>query len=106
MLLREVCKEANVSRRAVQGYEKAGLVWASGRTERGYLIYDTAMLERIKEIKLFQQLGFTVKEIGEIIDAPNDVLKVALEVQISILKEKNAHVEDLIGKAYALIEKL
>lgn len=31
MTLREVCESANVSRRAVQGYEKAGLVSASGK---------------------------------------------------------------------------
>lgn len=30
--LREVCEKLGVSRRAVQGYEKAGLVTASGKT--------------------------------------------------------------------------
>ena len=31
--LREMCNETNVTRRAVQGYEKLGLVFASGKNE-------------------------------------------------------------------------
>ena len=37
--LRQVCTELNVSRRAVQGYEKAGLVAPSGKNKYGYLLY-------------------------------------------------------------------
>ena len=66
MTLREVCIKANVSRRAVQGYEKAGLVSASGKNERGHLLYDVNAQERIKKIKLYQQLGFSIKEIKDI----------------------------------------
>lgn len=58
MTLREICAAANVSRRAVQGYEKAGLVKPSGKTKRGYLIYDEKTQERIRKIKLYQELGF------------------------------------------------
>ena len=38
MTLREVCDSYGVSRRAVQGYEKAGLISASQKNERGYLL--------------------------------------------------------------------
>lgn len=99
MTLREVCNSANVSRRAVQGYEKAGLVFVSGKNERGYLLYDIHTLERIKQIKLYQQFGFTIKEIKNIIDAPNVVLKVVLEEQIIRLKEEKRQLEILIDKA-------
>lgn len=40
MTLKEVCLLAKVSRRAIQGYEKAGLVSATGKNKRGYLLYD------------------------------------------------------------------
>ena len=49
MTLREVCNAIGVSRRAVQGYEKESLVSATGKTNRGYLLYDTAAQERIKK---------------------------------------------------------
>ena len=35
MTLRELCDSLGVSRRAVQGYEKAGLVSPEGKNERG-----------------------------------------------------------------------
>ena len=76
--LREVCAAVRVSRRAVQGYEKAGLVSATGRNNRGYLLYDEAAQERIVKVKMYQEFGFSIKEIVELIDAPQEVLKEAL----------------------------
>lgn len=106
MALREVCDTLKVSRRAVQGYEKAGLVCASGKNRYGYLIYDEHAQERIRQIKLFQQLSFTLKEIKEIIDAPNPVVKAALEERVEKLQEKREDLDELISKAYELIETL
>lgn len=106
MTLRNICDTFGVSRRAVQGYEKAGLVSMSGKTERGYLLYNESSQQRIKQIKLFQQMGFTLKEIKDIIDAPNDILKAALEKQVEKLKEQKENMEVLIGEMYELIEKL
>lgn len=106
MTLREIGNTYGVSRRAVQGYEKAGLVAASGKNERGHLLYSKALQERIKRIKLFQQMGFTIKEIKNLIDAPNDVLKVVLEKQAKKLKEQKENMEILIAEIYELIENL
>lgn len=71
MTLREICETLGVSRRALQGYEKAGLVTATGRNKYGHLLYDNAAETRIAQIKFYQQLGFSIKEITVIIDAPN-----------------------------------
>ncbi len=105
MTLRQVCDRAGVSRRAVQGYENAGLVIASGKNERGHLLYDMHSLERIKQIKLYQQFGFTIREIKDIIDAPGSVLKVVLEDRVIWLQEEIKQLEILIDKADELIQK-
>lgn len=73
MTLREICETLEVSRRTIQGYEKAGLVAATARNKCGHLLYDDTAKFRIARIKFYQQLGFTVKEITVIIDAPNVV---------------------------------
>ena len=78
MTLREVCNTIGVSRRAIQGYEKESLVSAPGKTNRGYLLYDTAAQERIKKIKLYQDMGFSLKQIKLIIDDSSPILKNAL----------------------------
>jgi DNA-binding transcriptional MerR regulator len=106
MTLREVCKSCGVSRRAVQGYEKAGLISATGRNERGYLLYDENSQERIKRIKLFQQMGFSINEIGRLIDAPKEVLKPELERQIIRLKEDKRKIEITIEEMYKIIDTL
>lgn len=80
--LKEVCMELDVSRRAVQGYEKAGLVKATRKNKYGHLLYDRNAQERIKRIKLFQDIGFSIKEIGILIDAPREILKPRLEEQV------------------------
>lgn len=104
MTLREVCNTIGVSRRAIQGYEKIGLVSSSGKNARGYLLYDERMQNRIKEIKLLQQIGFTRKEIRNIIDAPESIRKGALEAQLDRLKEEKKNIETLIHKVYRLLE--
>ena len=106
MTLREICVAAGVTRRAVQGYEKAGLVAPTGKTSRGYLLYDMDSQERIKLIRLYQQLGFSIKDIKEIIDAPKEVKKKALEERVERLKMEGNNIENLIKKAYELIALL
>ncbi len=106
MTLREVCSDANVSRRAIQGYEKAGLVSASAKNARGHLLYDESSLERIKKIKFYQQLGFTVKEICEIIEAPNHKLKIILTTRVEYLEVENEIMRQLIQATYELIKEL
>ncbi len=106
MKLREICETLEVSRRAVQGYEKAGLVSATSRNKYGHLLYDETARLRIAQIKFYQQLGFSIKEITAIIDAPSDVLKAALEQQVQKLRKEKTEMEDLIEKANQMIDRL
>lgn len=104
--LREVCAAVRVSRRAVQGYEKAGLVSATGRNDRGYLLYDVTAQKRIEKVKMYQEFGFSIKEIVEIIDAPEVVLKAALVERLEKLKADQVCMEAVIQKVCELIEQL
>ena len=65
MTLREVCLALGVSRRAIQGYENANLVSATNKTESGYLLYNDSARERIRQIKLYQNMEFTLLYIPE-----------------------------------------
>ena len=51
LTLREILEKYGVSRRAVQGYEKAGIVRPTGKNERGHLLYDEETVEKIRETK-------------------------------------------------------
>ena len=98
--LKEMCELTGISRRTIQGYEKAELVSAIKRNKYGHLIYDNKCKERILKIKFMQDLKFSLKEIKEIIDAPNYVLKKALIQNVSLLKEDQQHLNS--SKAFVL----
>ena len=104
--LSEVCSALEVSRRAVQGYENAGLVSASGKNKYGHLLYDEEAQRRIKQIRLLQQLGFRVKEIKDIIDAPAEVVAEAIKSQIEQMDDIIRQKEDAVRQAREWIKKL
>jgi len=96
--LREVCNLFEISRRVVQGYEKVGLVSASETNKYGHLLYDRETQERISQIWVYKQLGLKIKEICEVIDAPDFVRKKAIESQIVRLKKEQKQLQILIEK--------
>lgn len=104
--LSEVCSVLEVSRRAVQGYENAGLVSATGKNKYGHLLYDEDAQRRIKQIRLLQQLGFRVKEIKDIIDAPSEVAAEAIKRQIEQMDDIIRQKEEAVRQAREWIKKL
>ena len=54
--LRQVCRITGVTRRAIQWYEKAGLVHPSGHNERGYLLYNAEGIQRIQKIIIEEEI--------------------------------------------------
>ena len=99
MTVNEVSKLTGVSIRTLQYYDTIGLLKPIEYTESGYRLYDDTSLERLQQILLFKELEFPLKEIKEIIDAPNFDRNKALEQQIELLTMKKEHLENLINFA-------
>ena len=99
MTVNEVSKLTGVSIRTLQYYDTIGLLKPAEYTESGYRLYDDTALERLQQILLFKELEFPLKEIKEIIDAPNFDRNKALEQQIELLSMKKEHLENLINFA-------
>ena len=76
--LTEIRKYLNVSRKAIQGYEKHGLITGSQKDKYGRHVYDEKTMERIVKIRFYQKLGFSVKEIKELIDSNSEQIKKSL----------------------------
>lgn len=106
MTLRELCQKSGVSRRAVQGYEKIGLVSATSKNKYGYLIYDEKAQRRIQKIRMYQKIGFTLQEIQLLIDAPEEKKIVALEEQLIKLKQEEEDLKEVIIETREIIEKM
>lgn len=61
---------------------------------------------RIAQIKFYQQLGFSIKEITMIIDAPDTEIKKALEYRVQKLKDEKTEMDELIERANQMIARL
>lgn len=64
----EFCKFCNVGREALRLYERLGLISPRINPDNQYRIYDAWDASRIAEIKHYQALGFSLKEIAEILE--------------------------------------
>ena len=99
MTVHEVSKLTGVSIRALQYYDKIGLLKPTGYTQSGYRLYDDTALETLQQILLFRELEFPLKEIKEIISSADFDREKALEQQITLLTMKKEHLENLISLA-------
>lgn len=103
MTLKEVCNHVGVTRRAVQGYEKAGLVRAIEKNKYGHLLYDEAAIERIREIKQYQDFGFTVKEIKVLLNASREEYLEMMEERLEGMRMEMERMQENVGKLVRLI---
>ena len=106
LTLKELCESVGVSRRSIQCYENAGLMMPTDKNKYGHLLYDINTMHRAKKIRFMQELGFKLKDIKEIIDAPKDVMKEALKRRLKELKEETARLVQIIKEATEYMETL
>lgn len=99
MTIREVSRLAGVSVRTLQYYDKIGLLHPSRYSDTGYRLYEDTALEQLQQILLFRELEFPLKDIKEIMESPNFDRNKALDQQITLLKLKKDHLENLINLA-------
>lgn len=64
----QLADRASVNVETVRYYERRGLLPEPTRTESGYRQYEGDAVARIAFIKRAQDLGFSLKEIGELLD--------------------------------------
>lgn len=72
MLINELSRESGVSIHTIRFYEKSGLLKGKqkpGVTSNKYAHYDQESLERLELIRDAKSAGFTIAEMGKLIDA-------------------------------------
>jgi DNA-binding transcriptional MerR regulator len=72
MLINELSKKTGVSAHTIRFYEKSGLI--EGKQDKNiksnnYYHYDEVTIEKLEFINDAKSVGFTIKEIGQIINA-------------------------------------
>lgn len=67
LLMGEVARRAGVNRETIRYYERIGLLERPSRTRSGYRVYPLEAVARAQLIKRAQELGFSLKEILELL---------------------------------------
>ena len=63
----DVAKQANVNLETIRYYERKGLLPKPPRTASGYRTFSSETVRRVQFIKRSQELGFSLKEIKELL---------------------------------------
>jgi MerR family copper efflux transcriptional regulator len=90
MLINELSKRTGVSAHTIRFYEKSGLIKGSrdeAVSSNNYFHYDDESVERLEFINEAKSVGFTIREIAQMIDAWY-TNRYAKEDKLAILEEK------------------
>ena len=90
-----------VSRKALRGFEKAGLM--PKNTGRQYRDYDEDDIDRIWAIRVMQGMGYSIKEIVDMTDNENFDFDSSLSLKIDELEDEKKKVLAEIERASKML---
>lgn len=104
--INDVVNEFAISSRTLRYYEEMGLLWSSHPDNKTQRYYDTAALERLKQIIILRKLQIPVKDIVVIFKSENTAALIqafvdkleSLDTEISALSELRHLVDDFLHK--------
>jgi len=64
----DMVEATGLSHRTIRHYDEVGLLPASTRSEGGFRVYTESDLQRMLVIRSMKPLGFTLEEMGELLD--------------------------------------
>lgn len=98
MLINEVCKECNLTKKAIEYYGEQGLINPTVK-ENGYRYFSDTDVSKLKRISILRGLGLSVSDIRAVLE--ND----GLSTMYAVLNKRELEIADLQAKL-ALIKQL
>jgi len=92
MTIGEVAKAAEIGVETVRFYEREGLIAEPARKRSGYRQYPPETVRRLRFIRRAKELGFTLAEIGELLELRVDPTKTCADVR-TLARTKMADIE-------------
>jgi MerR family transcriptional regulator, copper efflux regulator len=97
----QLARCASVNVETVRYYERRGLMPAPARRESGYRLYSTEDLERMQFIRRAKDLGFTLREIEDLL-----WLRSSPDARCSDVRERAARKIEAIDEKIADLQKM
>jgi DNA-binding transcriptional MerR regulator len=93
-----------VTVRTLHHWDAIGLVRPSGRTVSGYRLYSAADVARIHRVLIYRELGLSLDNIGELLDAPTFDVTVPLKQQRAQLVDRISRLQGMVDAVDRMIE--
>jgi MerR family copper efflux transcriptional regulator len=122
MKIGELARRAGISTEAIRYYEKQGLLPPPERLASGYRTYRPEALERLRVVKVCQQIGFTLDDIALLLEPHRAVaqaarlgaddaaarlaIRTAAERHLAVIEDRLALLDHMRGELAHLIEVL
>jgi MerR family copper efflux transcriptional regulator len=98
MNIGEIAARSGMPPKTIRYYESVGLIPEARRTDSGYRVYDVRDLRILRFIHRARDLGFSVKDVGELLALWRDPHRSSAEVK----DLARAHVADIDRKVAEL----
>ena len=105
MTIGEAATRSGASARMIRHYENIGLVPSAARTEAGYRTYGETDVATLRFIKRARDFGFSLEEIGRLLDLWRDRHRASTEVK-ALVDAQIQEIEHKIAELCALRESL
>lgn len=92
VLIKEVCKECSLTRKAIEYYEKQGLLRPKVN-ENGYRNYNNNDISVLKEISVLRRLGLSIDDIKDVLSSNNKSVTLSKYKYLIDLKIEKAAVQ-------------
>lgn len=103
--VREFARRSGVTVRTLHHYDSLGLLKPTAHTESGYRLYGEKDLARLQQIVTLKFIGFSLAQIGEILDDEEFDGTELLQLQLKALEEKRRRL-DVAIRAIEYAERL
>ena len=84
----ELAKRTGLTVRTLHHYDAVGLLSPAGRTRAGYRLYTEAEVQRLQQIVSMRELGLSLEEIGDTLDAGETSPLEVVERHLRLLDER------------------
>jgi len=81
MTIGKLAKSAGVGVETIRFYERKGLIKKPSKQDRGFRYYSKDEITRVRFVKRAQELGFTLREIKELLDIQSKKKMTGAQVQ-------------------------
>ena len=102
MNIGQAARATGVSAKMIRWYEQQGLIPQATRSDANYRNYDETDLHRLRFIRRSRDLGFTIRQIGDLLALWNDRDRSSVEVkrmateQIQSLRARIMELEEMV----------